>query len=228
MQRWPLVQYWAEWVHQEQALLAGLLASCAALITVIYLRKQIELQRKELGDRIDREERRARARLPIALSILMGYSGECRQIIFEVANSLPKDDDGRWAIGEAEIPRLPHDALNVVCDAIFSANGENARKLTHIVTNAQVFSSRMQRYVESFCVSDARGLRSETVERLYDAYVFEAVVEKAFAYARFEADFVGDFQETPQTRLWMMDAPLIDELSVQLKRRWPPKVMPTE
>lgn len=121
-----IVQFLDKW----QTLASGLLAVAAALVTVVYLRRQINIERDRLNSEKDRALKGARIRVPHALSPLSRYAKEA--FLYWVAN----DPDHQ------PVPKFPHQAVETLMQIAVDVDDETFQSLRELVLWLQIVEAR--------------------------------------------------------------------------------------
>lgn len=154
-----------------QTLIAGGAALTAAVITVAYMKFQINLQRSQYesdkerhGEIQRRKELAAKAGLPDALSAICKYTTGC-------INYLLGDE------GIKGLPDVPTDAINVVKICIEHVAPEPAQKLSELIVHYQITNSRLSNHHRT-------EKPRENVDRMYDVVCLRALTDRMFEYAR--------------------------------------------
>lgn len=173
------------WIHEEQTLVAGMLALIGAYATVQIIRQQINTQKEQWDNERDRRHLANRARLPLALSEIVDYSlraySICRHI-FYIYSSATRESN------TPDPPQLPERALEVLATAIENATQEDLRNaLIEILSEIQVMHSRLTGSLGSFpAARHIGGLnnRDAFAYRAFEAELMRARTERLFEYAR--------------------------------------------
>lgn len=181
-----------EWIHQEQSLIAGMLALAGAYLTVRAVRRQINLQKKQWDDERDRRHLANRARLPLALSDIVDYTlsaySICRHI-FQTYSSATNASDSLAP------PQLPSRALEVLATTVEYAIQEDLKlALVQLLSEIQVMHARLVASVYAYSPAGRHaGLndRNAYAYRAYEAELLRARSERIFEYARNENERIS-------------------------------------
>jgi len=173
-----------EWMHQEQALVAGLLALAGAVSTVIVVRKQIGLQEEQW--RIEREnrEKATRAKLPIALSEIVDY---CNDAYSHSSRAFFQFENVNTAYEPLNPPALPKDSIEVLAKFIEHSSNELVSKaMQELLREVQVVHARVSVSLSNFRSGQLRGInnRRAYADRAADAELLRVQTEQLFEYAR--------------------------------------------
>ena len=187
--------YLLEWVHQEQAIIAGMLALCVGFLTVRAIQTQINEQREYWKDEKDRNLRAQRARLVFALSEFIDYNKICYQLcanVYERCDSITQDDQD-----SLEMPALPVNALEVSFTVLSQTLPDDVvSRLQSVLVDIQVYHSRLSGGVSTLRFTGKRiggvNYRSAFVERAAESIYFDYLVGSLFDFARNEAIGASD------------------------------------
>ncbi|MEZ5920276.1 MAG: hypothetical protein R3C60_02885 [Parvularculaceae bacterium] len=178
-----------DWMHQEQALVAGVLALIGAGATVCVLRRQIKIQERQWLDAQERRDRASRARLPLALSDLVDYCLESYSICKLIYCNYEKYKNSPPSL---TAPNLPGKAIEVLASAVEeSLQGDVSKSSSEILNKLQVAHIRLKNSIDT--VSSASHIGNINDQKAYALRAFEieelrAHIETLFEYARGEKD----------------------------------------
>lgn len=183
------LSYWLHWAHQEQALLAGMLALLGAGATVWVLYKQIAQQGAQWERSVRRQFRASRAKLPWALSDVTEYT---RDVFEKCQNIYERFDEIVPQQMLPAKPTLPTRAIEVIAENIeTSDHDEVAKALEEVLSKLQINYARLSetfrklgREPEVGNVNDKPAL----AHRGFEAYLLEAYASRLFEYARSARD----------------------------------------
>lgn len=166
------------WIERWQTLLAGALALCGAIATVVIITRQIRTAEIHISvqERQYNEVRRgkyigARAKLSMAISDM------CRECDRTIGNLLNQHDLYRMEL------RISYSELDAIIETIEHADPTSARNLSIICSEIQVVKSRIER--------NRRSLNRYSPEfrtQLYDLCHLKAALESTFPFTRQEED----------------------------------------
>lgn len=119
------LSYLLDWAHQEQAILAGILALIGAGFTVIYLKRQISVQERHWEDEKSRRLRARRARLPLALSEMVDYCSSYYSVCRTVFCQYTKIESREEVLAS---PELPAGAIEILVETLEQSLEEDVSK----------------------------------------------------------------------------------------------------
>ena len=146
------------WVHDWQTLIGALLATAAAIVTVVMMHQQNLEARQRDAEASQRRSLAARARMPNALRDLIDFCEEGAD---------------RLLSGNTTLPDEPIAALEDLKLAIEFIETQKAEQLFELLSHYQVYTSRFSGY-DSF----GRG------QDLYDTAKLHHYTSRLFGYAR--------------------------------------------
>lgn len=199
-------------LYDWQTLLAGILALMGALITVLVVVRQIRSARddtnsqiraakedtdKQIGwsvrleeERRRRDERAAKAVLPLAISPLIEYALECIILLSDC-----KESDNGVEIGKEPIPVIPTDVIMSLREVARHADDAVSKQVETLLSKLQVQHARMTSQLARKPLDGKRKLnRFESLGLVWDAADLYAHIARLFSYARDE-----DALRTPAT-----------------------------
>lgn len=150
------------WVHDWQTLIGALLATAAAIATVVVMHGQTQEARKRDAAAMQRKALAARARMPNALRDLTDFC---------------EAGAGKIIKGERKLPEEPSRALEDLKLAIEFIDTEQAEQLFELLSHYQVYTSRFPDY-KNFV--PAQGI--------YDSAKLHYYTARLYGYARNRED----------------------------------------
>ena len=127
-------------LYNYQTLIAGALAFGGAVLTVVFLRRQIFQSDAQELERRRRENLAARAMMPAALSEIGEYSRECVKLLRPLLPALPE----QVIRGEIqEIPLLPAEALFTLRQSVEFGSNDIAENIADLIRKLQIQRSRL-------------------------------------------------------------------------------------
>jgi hypothetical protein len=167
-----------------QTLIAGLLALAGAWWTVSAIRDQVaQTQEAEREHRL-REERAARAMLPLALSALVEYALDCIRLI---EHYIPTGGTAVRSVSDGGLvaPRLPDEALEPLQAVVRHSDDEIAKQVATIFGKLQIQRARLLGLIGR-SLRDASCPMSvpEGFDAVFDAADLHAYTVRLFEYAR--------------------------------------------
>ena len=178
-----------DWMHQEQALVAGLLALIGAGTTVFFLRQQIEFQERQWLDTIKRRDRANRASLPLALSELVDYCLDSYSVCKLIYSNHEKYQNSPPSLAA---PNIPEKAIEVLVSTVEDSLRDDVSKASSDILNKiQVAHVRLKNSIDT--VSSASNIGNINNKDAYALRAFEAEelrahIEALFEYSRGEKD----------------------------------------
>jgi len=217
VQEWVVhvVQCFPHFLDKWQTLAAGVLALLGAWLTVTKIQKQInQIDKWETARRI-REERAAKAVLPLALSELTQYSLDC--IIFLVP-FVPGGGQARVVTQGLEPPKRP-DGIVGMLQAVARSDDESvSRNVMTLLSKLQVQNARIKGLVWRSLRNQPPSMSmTEALDSIYDSADLYAHTAKMFSYAR-DIDALRQGRSADELKgalrnigIWDGDHPLIYE-----------------
>lgn len=177
--------------YDWQTLIAGGLALFGAWITVCSIKKQIKQTDDTAKDKKDRDERAAKAVLPLGLSELSAYARTC--IIFIDKHFSEKSAVPKGAIA----PQLPPGVMLILQECVRHSDTQIASEIAILLGKLQIQHARLESLVarrqgEEF-------LEHEVANSIADAADIEASTGRLYAYAR---DLEGVRKRSPANELF--------------------------
>lgn len=135
-----------DWLKEWSTLLTGFMALVAALITVVYIQRQIEQTRAQESERRERQHYAARATLPAALADLVEYADAA--LVALKAVPLPTGSctrirvAGGWACPTQ--PRVPSEAVAVLKACIETAELGPREEMAKLLAHLQICNTRLK------------------------------------------------------------------------------------
>ncbi|MEZ5981727.1 MAG: hypothetical protein R3C54_05400 [Parvularculaceae bacterium] len=221
------LSYLLEWAHQEQALIAGLLALLGAWLTVWQIRKQIAVQQAQWEYEKAQRQKSSRARLPLALSEIVDYClnsySICRQMFCRY------EDYKKNGLIPPTLARLPSHALEVLAEGVRDTQHEDvSAALIEILSEIQSVSVRVRNSVDTVTSNrtlininnrEAFALRAVELEEL------RARTEGLFEYARFEREDVrplrGKVEALKTYKFGNVEDEFRQQVAEYIETRWP-------
>jgi penicillin-binding protein-related factor A (putative recombinase) len=184
-----------EWAHQEQTIVAAVIALVGALLTVRAIRRQITTQQAQWNDEKLRSLRAQRARLVFALSEFVDYNKSYYVVCKQVFEGYELIRNGE--IDVPELPPMPEAALEIAFSVLSQTLPDDVASTLERTTNAlQTYHSRLSdglsllRAKNKFNgLSDKAAFAKRTQECLY----FENLVGSLFDFARKETEGASEF-----------------------------------
>ncbi len=177
-----------QWLYDWQTLISGFLALIAAVVAVIYLKKQISLSEKQETDRLQRQHNAARATLPLTLS------GLC-QVIEKMLRELhkAKSDPNTF-----QLPAPPTNAITELQQIILSTdNSSVTTPVSKIIREIQTLWARVEALSNRGNPPHNHILLIPTFDEwIIQAAKIYALIESLFDYSRFEK------QDGPKEVAW--------------------------
>ncbi len=182
---------WICLLYQWQTLVAGIIALIAAIITIMFIKTQISIQKKQLDNEILNQEDMLRRRISSGRVLLLDALHE----ISRYSEQFVKHIYGASAAnGE---PDFPQDALMIVKTVLEHAHPNATELLTQIAIRSQIFRARCENH-------DWKHNYITKSDRMYDGLLLRALAAKAFDYARGDVDDIDSitlsFDEMEATR----------------------------
>jgi hypothetical protein len=200
-------------VYHYQTLIAAALALLAAGLTVHYIRKQIEQSDKQHKENlkashaqieaanklhrenIERNARSVRSNLPLALSEISDYSGQCVDLLSKIFPGFEEDENIELQI---EVPELPITALSIVTELISLTEEKNAEKLQSLLRFIQIQHSRLKSLQGNISPNRPNSdliIKSNLHSNVLDAFALKRMTDHFFYYARWEEDVISEVGE---------------------------------
>jgi hypothetical protein len=209
---------WVVWkstctlIYDWQTLLAGTLALIGALLTVLAIVRQIrsahddansqiratkEDTDRQIGwtvrleaERRRRDERAAKAVLPLAISPLIQYALDCLSLLSEASEG---DDEAEF--GDHRIPIIPTNVITPLREVARHADETVSKQVETVLSKLQVQHARLTGQLARKPLDGKRRLsRYELSGLVWDAADLYAQIARLFSYARDE-----DALRTPAT-----------------------------
>jgi hypothetical protein len=184
VQEWVMqvIQGSPHFLDKWQTLAAGILALFGAWLTVRKIQDQINQSDKLEELRRVREERAAKAVLPLALSELTQYGLDC--IIF-LAPFVPGGGKVQGPTHALEAPKRPDGILGMLQAVARSDDESVARNVMMLLSKLQVQNARINGLVWRSLKSHPPSMSiTETLDCIYDAADLYAHTAKMYSYAR--------------------------------------------
>ncbi len=158
----------------------GIAAVVAAFIGGRYILRQIEQARTAADDLRHREERAAKAVLPLALSELSQYARDCIRML----DPLTRREDADIP-ADLEAPRIPAHTASALQLCARHADPANVDRIAKALGKLQVNHSRLTSWVQR--VRAERRIRHvEGLDCMVSAMELHAAIDELFRYARDE------------------------------------------
>lgn len=201
-------------LNRYQTLISALIALLGALLTIRYLRKQIQHSDDQEKKRVERQNYAARSSLPVALSQIYSYGEECLKLLaqakYRMTDSAPYSIYG--ALTAPEIATFP---LSTLDRNIEFADNPAKERMADLIACVQVQRSRIEGVLSS---PTHISLASSTV----DIYEILSVIDSLFPYSRRETDEVGGrlIVKKPITLAEPYDEKLISNFILIKQKKW--------
>jgi hypothetical protein len=196
-----------EFFYNWQTLIAGVLALLGAGWTVRSIRRQIkqtdDLERK----RQQRDERAAKAALPLALSELAQYCGDCIRLLVKYA---PGKGTADIVMTDLSAPRVPDGIINALQAITRNEDAGIGDQATAVLSKLQVQSARLRGLImRSVAGGSGRMSISEGCDCIFDAADLHAHTTRLFAYAR-DLDRLREFGTETELKSALRNAGIWD------------------
>jgi hypothetical protein len=134
-------------LFQWQTLFAGLLALVAAIVSVKYLRKQINQTEQLEAKRRARKLAAIRASGPLALAAIADYAEGCVKVLTDVYRQCGEDPGvtGASGIKIPALPSLPKDTVTLFSEFIEYSESPDADLIEELMRDMQVMQTRMSK-----------------------------------------------------------------------------------
>ena len=199
-------------LYNWQTLTTGIIALVIGGLSILYLRRQISLQKGEFDDRrmqeqeIDRRRQAAvRALLPADLSEITGYATSCSDVISAALIASRKEElenKEEEGIGDLDMPILPTRVLSNMQRVIENVDAETASVFATLLRCYQVQNARVRSLISDLKFPTKFGrikiTTSENIEQNFEQTVLlYLLASDLFEYARGKSDKVNtnDFEE---------------------------------
>jgi len=159
------------WVHQNQTLVAGVLATAAAAWTVKFLSKQIDQSEAHRRQDHERRHRMLRAGLPTALSEVSDYAEKCAQFVWRI----------RHDQHPANLTQItpPFDAMRSIQAVIETAEEPSVNAIENLIRFFQIHESRFRTFTKR-----SEPSKENTANSILDSLFLVASCSRLFSYAR--------------------------------------------
>lgn len=157
------------WVQDWQTLIGALLATAAAVATVVVMHRQTQEVRKRDEDTSRRKKLAARARMPNALRDMTGFCEEATIVL---------------VYGGSDLPDEPLSALEELKLAIEFIDTNEAEQLFELLSHYQVYTSRFPDY-------DDMGF----AQGIYDSAKLHYYINRLYDYARNRDEGLGGSEQ---------------------------------
>lgn len=179
---WPAIwQFFSDW----QTLVAGALAFVGALLTVLYLSKQIQQTEHMEKERRKREENAIKAALPLSLSEISDYATLSIKLLNYFA---PASGPNRVMAAAPTLPSFPADAVSVISECVRYADDKVVGDLSTLLSKLQIQHSRLKDLFERAMHTNQHLSRFRAVGGMIDAAEIHAKAASLFAYGRNTSD----------------------------------------
>jgi hypothetical protein len=173
--------------YDWQTIIAAAIALAAAIIAVVFTKKQIKLAEQQENTRRRSREAATRSTLPLALSSICQYGISSGVALAQWRHSVQQDHFGAEN-PVFRLPNFPSETIDPIERMIEASTLEAVRKrLAQVVSNVQVLATRMD--------GIARREGGDTLPYLEDNIILAARVyaqaASLFEYARYESDEVA-------------------------------------
>ena len=213
------------WYHY-QSLIAGVLAVVAAIATVWFLRKQINLEQKRVRDEIRRKHRAQLAGMPFSFTEVMTYAERCWDICILRYSEWSEDDDYEDAAVRQDLPMLPFKALRNIQVAVETASEADANKLSELLAFAQVQHSRLTSLIGPS--EELRRERNLVIHKQNFVYACKDALELYFRAAhglRYARGHSSEIEQLPgfdavEEFLFFVPPGADDDLREELQKIW--------
>lgn len=216
------------WLFNYQTLIAGIIATCAAGISVYYIRKQIMQENLHREDVRRRQNISARAGMPQAISEVLSYGESCLALNHESYSHWKENRSLRNFNAAQFISEYPTDAFNKIQSIIESADDNDARVLLDFINWAQVHRARMH-VITNNGDHQHRGrllIEINFYSLFLDTLTLIKYAERIFPYARFQVQHIEGFcKPTDVMNTFTVKFPNYNannELLEYIERHWPP------
>jgi hypothetical protein len=151
MPTYVISSYFWQFVDHWQTLITGIAALLAAPVTIVVLNCQIRQTRELANDQRQRQERAARAVLPLAVSELQQHARACIRGLYELrpyfqpSGSLDQEKVNK-CLETWPSPPLPEDVLSVLKEWIQFSDNAPAEAASTLIHRLQVQKSRLAEY----------------------------------------------------------------------------------
>lgn len=192
------MEYWlkfAHWVYSMQTLIAGALATVAALFTIRYLRSQI--QQNETFRIEDLNSRHAAAKIEALWGMLelAKYNDDCLEYI-ETSN-LQKNSYKHVEGDLGAPPQFPNESIPILANLIIGSDSSNANKIKNYIGLLQVRQSRLrslrnslggrQKSPQGLTIHEPHAIH----QTILDHYILKYETNRVLGYCR------GDYANIP-------------------------------
>jgi len=162
-------------LNRYQTLISALIALLSALLTIIYLHKQIQHSDDQEKKRIERQEYSARATLPLSLSSYQNYASDCIKVLLQI---LVLNKTNHRNHQQLQCPSIPREATENLMRIIEHSDLETRKIFADNITVIQIQHSRL----EDVCARMS-GAAKEAGKLLFDENIFSSIVDSLEVYA---------------------------------------------
>ena len=183
-----------EWAHQEQSLIAGILAFFAAAVTACFLYLQIKQQKERWKREEKRRELAVRARLPFALSEIVDF---CSEGYVRSRHAYLQFENTATAFQPIDVPTLPSRAIVLLGSLVEISSIDSIRDAAQqVLKELQVVHSRLSASFRSYRGAGVGGINSKDAyaDRAADCEYLRILTERLFEYSRGEREKPTPFQ----------------------------------
>ena len=146
------------WLQEFQTLLTGFMALGGAIITVVWIQRQIDQAHTQEADRRERQHFAARATMPAALAELVDYAEDALEALRKIpeptaAIAILHPPTG-WV--PPPLPRVPNDAVAVLRTCIETADLGPRQEIASLLAHLQICNSRLYGLFNDEFVANSR------------------------------------------------------------------------
>lgn len=208
-------------IYLNQSLIAGLIALCAALLTVKAIREQIDQAEKAELERLRRRNRAARASLTFALSEFVQYTDMCLTEISVVESARQQSLPVSRAL---TLPTYPVLAVAKIAEATETADAINSKRLASILAFGQIYHARLAEFVKASNLAPYSTSQRDCNNRYFDTLCLRKLCARAFDYGRGRTETIGEVctstDAIQEVRVkWGFSNPNLETI---IQQRWPP------
>ncbi len=197
-------------LYDYQALVSGLLAFMAAVLTISFLYWQ-------RWDNLNKKRVALRALLPHWLSLITTYSEKCNNFISHLSDEV---DAGE--VSNLELPEFPLSAVERVAELAEFVGRNNSRCLSLLVLFAQIQNSRLESLYEKNIKGSHR--KMNLYGSVFDGMYLYALAARCYSYGRGEEDHIPEQimspEEIKKKLVFNFRTPFEPEVEKIIDRRW--------
>lgn len=184
-----------------ETLVTGFIAMLAAIITVLEMQEQIEVQVSQAKEQQKRQEFAARSVLPLQVVSVAGYVESCKKFLIALLKKNVNTFDMNLAkeiLKEHTFQKFNDDFVAIVQKCIEYSHCDNAKELSYFIISLQIYNSRIDELIknieeESNCII----LRSNIYEYCENTTEMKVRCDNLLKFSRSE----GGYEVTSETKV---------------------------